>query len=251
MRKIKGWPIFFLLSTLVLVAWQPEPPLLLEVSADPAAPSRGGSLILVFAVQNIGSEPLEGVVVRTSVPAGTSLEEAGAEVEGWAATVLEGGEVWLTAGVPLSPGESASLVMQLAVSTDAADVIVVDGYSAFARGLSEAVAGAPLTLGVDVTPVPTTPPEPSSTPTSSPTATQPAPVATETPSPTPSSVASPSPTPSPTITVVMVPLVPTATPVLSSEQEQLGTLTVSIFVGIALLIAIAATIWLVRWSRRT
>jgi len=53
----------------------------------------------------------------------------------------------------------------------------------------------------------------------------------------------PSPTPSPTITVVLAELPPTPTPNLTSEQEQLGSLTVWIFVGFTLLIVALALVW--------
>lgn len=110
----------------------------------------------------------------------------------------------------------------------------------------------------------TAPPTPSVTPTAivpSPTAT-----ATETllpPSATPtvatptvapptdtvSPTEEPSVTPSPTITVVIVELPPTPTPKLSSEQEQLGTITVLIFVGFTVAIVIFAVVWMVRRMR--
>ena len=82
--------------------------------------------------------------------------------------------------------------------------------------------------------------------TASPTSTS---TATSTPLPatptgTPSPTRPPSPTPSPTITVVLAELPPTATPNLTSQQEQLGSLTVWIFVGFTLLIVFLAVVWM-------
>jgi len=65
-----------------------------------------------------------------------------------------------------------------------------------------------------------------------------------TPTGTPSPTMPPSPTPSPTITVVLAELPPTATPNLTSQQEQLGSLTVWIFVGFTLVIVFLAMVWM-------
>lgn len=86
------------------------------------------------------------------------------------------------------------------------------------------------------------------TPTPWPTPTE-SPTPTPSPSPTPTITPSPAPSPSPTVTIVIAELPPTPTPKLSSEQEQLGGLTVLIFVALTLIIALAAAIWAIRSAR--
>jgi hypothetical protein len=93
------------------------------------------------------------------------------------------------------------------------------------------------------------------TPTTAPSATvTETPAPTETPLPTdtavPTRTSTPPPTPTPTITVVIAELVPTATPNLTSEQEQIGTITVLVFVGIVAVIIVFAVRWMVRAGRR-
>jgi len=44
--------------------------------------------------------------------------------------------------------------------------------------------------------------------------------------------------------VVLAELPPTATPNLTSQQEQLGSLTVWIFVGFTLIIVVLAVVWI-------
>lgn len=260
--------LFILLAT-TLVAWQRAPVLLLTSSAEPAVPVPGDELVLTFEVENASAQPLERVVVIARVPSDTVLREAFASREGWTVTVLPGGEVWYAAQTPLVPGQRVPLTMVLAVQPDAAGSISVKSYSAFATGMQERVSGEPLTLRLAGAPTPRTTTAPSTTPTpdedtATPrgdtgtpranTRTPRADTATTTPfpshTPPPTGTAQPSPTPSPTITVVMAVLAPTPTPVLNSEQEQLGTLTISIFVGLTLLIAVLGAVWLIRWSRR-
>ena len=83
------------------------------------------------------------------------------------------------------------------------------------------------------------------------------PQATETARPTettaPTETAAPtstaSPTPTATITVVLAELVPTATPNLTSEQEQIGTITVLVFLGIVVVIIGFAIRWMIRAAK--
>jgi len=50
--------------------------------------------------------------------------------------------------------------------------------------------------------------------------------------------------------VVVAELVPTSTPNLTSEQEQIGTITVLIFVGIVAMIITFAIRWVIRTAKR-
>jgi len=247
--------LFILLSAAALIAWQPAPALLLTVSAEPAVPVRGDPLTLTFVVENRSAEPLERVVVVVHVPSDTSLQEARVPNEDWRATTLPEGEVWYTALAPLPPGEPARLVMALEVDVGAGDAISIVSYSAFASGLEEAVTGAPVTLRIDGAPtsqptVLTSTPSPQAEPATATPTSEATPTPSITPAATGTPVPPPSPTPSPTITVVMVQLAPTPTPNLNSEQQELGALTVSIFVGFTLLIAVLGAVWLIRSVRR-
>lgn len=242
--------LLILLLAVSLIAWQRAPVLSLTLSADPAVPVRGDVLTLTIAVENVSAEPLEQVVVIARVPSDTTLQEAQVIHDDWTVTALPSGDVWYTSQAPLAPGQRALLVMRLTVQPEAGSAIAVESYSAFAKGMQDRVTGAPLTLWIDATPTPqpVASPSPTATPVvDSATATA---APSRTPSATGTPVPVPSPTPSPTITVVMAVLAPTPTPILSSEQEQLGTLTISIFVGFTLLIAVLAAVWLIRWSRR-
>jgi hypothetical protein len=102
------------------------------------------------------------------------------------------------------------------------------------------------------TPVETTPTAAATaTSTQTPQATE-TPVPTETPRPTETAAptSTPSPTPTATITVVLAELVPTSTPNLTSEQEQIGTITVLIFLGIVVMIIAFAIRWMIRAAKR-
>jgi hypothetical protein len=50
--------------------------------------------------------------------------------------------------------------------------------------------------------------------------------------------------------VVIAELVPTATPNLTSEQEQIGTITVLVFVTIVAIIIVFAIRWMIRAAKR-
>jgi hypothetical protein len=56
-------------------------------------------------------------------------------------------------------------------------------------------------------------------------------------------------TPTATITVVVAELVPTSTPNLTSEQEQIGTITVLVFVGIVVAVIGFAIRWMIRAAK--
>ena len=72
---------------------------------------------------------------------------------------------------------------------------------------------------------------------------------TPTPTNTPTLTPTPTNTPTPTITVVIAELVPTATPNLTSEQEQIGTITVLIFVGLVVILIVFSVRWMIRGRR--
>jgi len=78
----------------------------------------------------------------------------------------------------------------------------------------------------------------------------PVPTATPIPTETAAPTSTPAPTPTATITVVLAELVPTSTPNLTSEQEQIGTITVLIFVGIVVIIIVFAVRWMIRTAKR-
>jgi len=240
------------LATLSLIAWQNGMSLVLTAEAVPGVVTRGEAVELIFRVENAGSVPLEGIVVVTQIPAGTTLDRTADAVrapDGWSATVLRG-QVWYAAPRALAPGVQAELRMRVSVLQSAGDEIVVEGYAATARGLAGSVVGTPLTVPVGARSTPALAETPTLVPRTATPPASPSPTsATPTPVPSATEAATPSPTPSPTITVVMARLPPTPTPVLTSEQEQLGALTVSIFVGITLLIAAGAAGWLVRNAR--
>jgi len=63
---------------------------------------------------------------------------------------------------------------------------------------------------------------------------------------TPTPTSSPTAEPSPTNTVAIAELPPTPTPNLTSAQEQLGTLTILIFVAMTLGIVVWSVVWLIR-----
>ena len=253
-------------------AWQGEPPLLLTVVADPPVATGGGKLLLTFTVTNASSQALAEVQVTVEVPEHTVLEGAFVSSERWAASTpargvhpldARGTVIYLAMG-EMAPGESVQLGLWVLVQQDAR-AIVLDSFVATAKSLVSPVAGSPLTVAVQpsVTGTPPTPaaagtrlPAPTASPTLAGTATLPATTPTvvrATPTARPSATPSltPSPSPSPTVTVQMAELPPTPTPNLSSEQEQLGTLSVSIFVALTLSIVVLSITWIVRKRRST
>ena len=250
------WTI--VLSTLLSVAWQDTSPLSITAACSPEAPSSGELVTCTFTISNTGDSDLEDIVVRVPLPEGTIFERAAAPFELW--TVEDPSaelEAVYRAQAPLAPAGSEELILVVRVEAASGTAILLTGYTATAEGLASPVEGAPTTVWVSVTLTPAA--EATATPSPAPTATPqptPSPTATAQPSPTPS----PSPTvqpsatttPTPTITVVagelstLVP--PTATPNLSSEQVRVGTVTVSIFAGLVLMVVIASVVWVVRSS---
>jgi hypothetical protein len=228
------------------VAWQVAPPLSLTVVADPPEAANGERLLLTFTVTNTGDDPLEKVRVRVEIPDYTVLEGANVSSEKWAVSTPPRGEegtVTFMGMSEMAPGESGQLGLWIVVQQQAGQSIILNEYEATAKGLESPVIGNPLAIQVGSLatpePSPTTPPSmptvsPSPTVTASPTAIPATPTAT------------PSPTPSPTVTVVIAEIPPTPTPNLSSEQEQLGTLSVSIFVAVTLSIVVLSSVWIVR-----
>ncbi len=258
------WTI--ILSALLSVAWQDASPLSITAACSPESPSSGEVLTCTFTVSNSGAGALGDVVVRVPLPEGTAFERAAAPSENW--TVEEPGagrEAVYRAQVPLAPEASEDLVLAVRVEAASGTAILLAGYTAAAEGLASPVEGAPVTIWVGVTPTPsaeataTSSPEPTATPQTSPSPTATAPPSptdtaqpSPTPSPSPTLEPSPTTTPTPTITVVageiptMAP--PTATPNLSSEQVRIGTVTVSIFAVLVLVVVIASVVWVVRSS---
>ena len=221
------------------VAWQVASPLSLTVVADPPEATKGERLLLTFTVTNTGDDPLQKVRVQVEIPQYTVLEGANVSSEKWAVSTPPRGEQGMVTFLGMSemaPGESGQLGLWIVVQQQAGQSIALDEYEATAEGLESPVIGNPLAIQVGSLATP----EPSpTTPPSTPTVT-PLPTATATPT------ATPSPTPSPTVTVVIAEIPPTPTPNLSSEQEQLGTLSVSIFVAITLSIVVLSSVWIVR-----
>jgi uncharacterized repeat protein (TIGR01451 family) len=259
--RVLLWAI--VMSALLLVAWQDASPLSITVACSPEVTSSGELLTCTFTVSNDGDRDLDDVVARVPLPEGTAFERASAPSEGW--TISEPSadrEVVYRAQAPLSPIEPGKLVLVMRVEAASGTAILLTGYTASAAQLASPIEGAPITVWVAVTPTPaaeataTPSPEPTATPqpTPSPTATaQPSPTASPSPTVRPSPTASPTTTPTPTITVVAGELPtlppPTPTPNLSSEQVRIGTVTVSIFAGLVLAVAIASIVWVVRSSQ--
>ena len=228
------------------VAWQVAPPLSLTVVADPPQATKGERLLLIFTVTNTGDDPLQKVRVQVEIPEYTVLEGANVSSEKWAVSTPPRGEQGMVTFLGMSevaPGESGQLALWIVVQQQAGQSIALDEYEATAEGLESPIIGNPLAIQVGslATPEPS-PTMPSFTPTALPT-----PTATASPTAIPATpTATPSPTPSPTVTVVIAEIPPTPTPNLSSEQEQLGTLSVSIFVAITLSIVVLSSVWIVR-----
>jgi uncharacterized repeat protein (TIGR01451 family) len=225
-----------ILALLTIAAWQGPEPLALTVEIEPRGASTGETLSFRFVIANTGDSSLEGVVVRVVVPEG--LDVVGTSVpDGWSATppsaqVIE--EVVYRSEDEMAPGARAELMLKSVILQEPGQTIQLDEYSATADGLPSPVRGAPVTLWVARAPTPT----PSPTP--------PPPTQTAVPSPTPT--ATPTPTPTQRADVVFPTLTPT--PNLSSEQERIGTVTVSIFVGIVVILIALSVTWVLRTARR-
>jgi len=226
------------LSIGFIVAWQNPPPLSLTASVEPAVASSGEAVTFTFTVANTGDQPLDDVEVAVTIPQGAAFDRATADNQQWDIE-LSANVVRYRATGPFPADESAALVLDVTVRQEPGQSIVLDEYEAVAKGFDEAVAGVPLTIGVDapdtVVVTPTVTATSTQTPAPSPTATR-----------TPVATATPEPTPTPTITVVVAELPPTPTPNLSTEQEVVGTVTVLIFVGLVVVLIIFAVVWIVR-----
>ena len=233
MRPFYVW--IAILALLTVAAWQGPEPLALTVEVEPLGASTGETLSFRFAVTNTGDSPLAGVVVRVSVPEG--LDVVGTSVpDGWSATPPSAQpitEVVYRSEGDMAPGARAELVLKSVILKEPGQTIRLDDYTATAEGLNSLVGGAPVTLWVARAPTPT----PSSTPLP--------PTVTVTPLPTPT--ATPTPTPTRRADVVFPTLTPT--PNLSSEQERIGTVTVSIFVGIVVILIALSVAWILRAAR--
>ena len=235
LRKIKWATLWVMVSSLFLTGgWQSTPPLSLAVVVDPPVASTGETLVFAFTVLNRGDAPLEDVVVSVRVPEGTERVRAGADPDEWTVertSVGPRGVIVYRARGPLAPGARTHLVLVVLVRKVSGQSIVLDDYTATAKGLAAPVAGAATTVWVDATPTPM--PKPTSTPTAAP---------------------SPTAMPTPTITVVpgvLLPtVVPTPTPNLSSEQVLVGTVTVSVFVTIVVASIALSVAWMVRNGKR-
>lgn len=247
------WLLSFVLPGLVALQ-QGSTPVELSVSADPEVATKGEVLILTITVKNTGNTPLKQVQVQATIPEQTLMEGASVNGETWAvSTPLRGERGTVTFSGELAPGESKQLGLWVIVQQEASTPILLDDYSVTAEGYESPVKGEPFAISVDTTPTPgmiptqTAPPTVTATPTETLEATSTV-TSTATPSPTPSL------TPSPTITVVMAELPPTdlpptATPNLSPEQVQLGTLTVSIFVILTAALVVISVFWMIKRSK--
>jgi uncharacterized repeat protein (TIGR01451 family) len=233
------------LLALSLVAWQGTPPLSLTVTVDPEVVSTGETFTLTFTVSNTGDSPLDAVALLVDVPQGTELEDAQA-AEGW--TVRVPGAVEYRARDAFAPDQSAQLVLTLLVRQAAGGSILLERYVATAEQLSTPVEGEPVTIWVGVAPTLSPTGTASPTPTAAATATR----AEATSTPTTTATATRTATPTATITLGPVELPPTATPTpnLTSEQVVVGTVTVSVFVGIVVVLIVLAVVWVVRTARR-
>ena len=250
------------------MAWQQEaPPLSLSVTADPAIAISGEKLILTITVANTGNVPLEKVNVQVGVPENTSLQGVNVFEETWAVkSEQEQTLVTFFATVSLAPEQEVNLGLWLTVHQESGKSITLDHYVATAQGFESPATGSPFTVWVNTTPTPlptstvlataTSTATPTSTPTDTPPAATPLPTSTPVQTSTAVPTNTPMPTPSPTITVVMAELPPTeppptATPNLSKEQVQLGTLTVSIFVALTLLLVSISIVWMVKRGKQS
>jgi len=247
-----GSYLLAVLAMLLLVAWQRAAPLTLVAEADPAAATSNQTLDLIFTVTNTSDVSLEDVEVRVVLPESTVLVGLVIRPARWTVRTVTGeaqSTVTYRAEEPLAPGKDARLAFRVMVLQEAGESLVVDDYTATAKGLGERIAGESLSVPVGARATPrTATPSPTGTPVPSATA-----VPTGTPqptdTPTPRATTTPSVVPSPTYTVVLVELPPTPTPNLSTEQERLGTVTVLIFSGIVVALAVWALIWLIRGKR--
>jgi uncharacterized repeat protein (TIGR01451 family) len=225
-----------ILALLTVAACQGPEPLALAVEIEPRGASTGETLTFRFVVSNTGDSPLEGVVVQVSVPEGLDVVEITAP-NGWLATPPTAQaitKVEYRREGELAPGARAELVLTSVILKEPGQTVRLDDYSATADGLASPVQGAPVTLWVARAPTPT----PSPTPLP--------PTQTVVPSPTPT--ATPTATPTRRADVVFPTLTPT--PNLSSEQERIGTVTVSIFVGIVIILIALSVAWMLRTARR-
>jgi len=227
-----------ILSLLTIAAWQGPEPLTLTVEIEPPGASTGETLSFRFVVSNTGDSPLEGVVVRVVVPEGLDVVGTGVP-DGWSVTppsaqAIE--EVVYRSEGDMAPGARAELVLKSVIWKEPGQTIRLDDYTATADGLSAPVQGASVTLWVARAPTPT------------PSPTSPPPTQTAEPSPTPTATPTPTLTPTRRADIILPTLTPT--PNLSSEQERIGTVTVSIFVGIVVILIALSVVWIVRVARR-
>lgn len=239
LRKIKWVTLWVTVSSLFLTGgWQSTPPLSIAVVVDPQVASTGETLTFAFTVSNRGDTPLADVVVRVRVPEGTERVRAGADPDEWTVEKPSVGArdaIVYRAKGPLAPGTRTHLVLVVLVRKASGQSIVLDDYTATAKGLAAPIVGATTTVWVGVTPTRTQTPTPK-------------PISTPTAAPSPTAM------PTPTITVVpgvLLPtVVPTPTPNLSSEQVRVGTVTVSVFVTLVVASIALSVSWMVRNGKR-
>ncbi len=223
---------FFVLSHSALaqvLRQQTTPPLALSAQAGSSVIA-GEMLTLTVSLSHVGEQPLAGVQVSAVISGLVDLRsvqmgdpQANLLWDVSAARPTNGLQVFWDAQGNMVAGQRAEFNLILMVRPDAQVVTLV--YTVTARGFALPVVGAALVLPVSPPATPTPTPGPTPAP---PTATL---------------------RPTATVTVALAELPPTPTPKLTSRQEELGTLSVMVFVVLALIIALAAVIWMMR-SRR-
>jgi len=145
---------------------QVKPSLTIAKTASATTVAPGGKVDYTITVANNSQADAANVVVRDTMPAGTTVDGATVAVNGNAATALTSDQVkqlFSTTGVNIGTvkaGKNAVIVVKTTVNTDATgkdcSAVLKDTASAHATGVAEVSASASVTVNKDCAETPTT-----------------------------------------------------------------------------------------------
>lgn len=230
------------------------PPLAISKTAQTEVAVLGEKLVYTLIVTNTGTHPVNEVIVRDHIPAGTTFVETRNYPPRWAAGGVEAGgsgDVFWVGVAPLMPQESVQFELVVLVQPDAQGTIVNDNYQTSVGVDGPPTTGPPVVVPV-VEPTPTATVTPTPAPASpTPTLEPPAATGPETPSPpTPTASATPA-LSSPTVAPAAIEP-PASTPAGPSSPEagsgQTSPSRLPLVVGGLVVVAglVSALAWVVR-----
>lgn len=150
--------LFVLLVAVGPINAQEITDLRVETYADTDQATPGQRVTLTIALNNEGSQALEGLTVTKVTPPGTAFVGAAAPGEWTITTPRQGqaGEVIWRCTSPLPAGESAELSLLVVIEAQAGTTVTSEGCTIEAQGWDEALIGPGLEIPV-VEPTPTSP----------------------------------------------------------------------------------------------